>query len=98
VTDNRSLEEFVDAGAGSPDGEEAVEPAPEAGDAAGATEDAVRAAADAPEASAEPPDVSPATVTCEWTPGGVPCDACGTAVERRWRDGDARVCVDCKEW
>lgn len=41
---------------------------------------------------------STAPITCEWTPGGAACEACGATVERRWRDGAARVCADCKEW
>lgn len=41
---------------------------------------------------------APAPITCEWRPDGSACEACGATVERRWRDGDARVCADCKEW
>lgn len=43
-------------------------------------------------------DADPAPITCEWTPDGAACEACGATVARRWRDGDARVCADCKEW
>lgn len=43
-------------------------------------------------------DRPPATVTCEWTPGGAACEACGATVERRWDDGGDRVCAECKEW
>ena len=40
---------------------------------------------------------SGAPITYEWRPG-VDCEACGATVDRRWRDGDARVCAECKEW
>lgn len=43
-------------------------------------------------------DAASATGTYRWTPGGEPCADCGDAVERRWRDGEAYVCADCKEW
>ncbi|WP_299232745.1 DUF7573 domain-containing protein [Natronomonas sp.] len=36
--------------------------------------------------------------TYAWTPGGRACPACGSVVERRWRDGDELVCVDCVSW
>ena len=39
-----------------------------------------------------------AAVTYEWTPGGAACGTCGASVEARWRDGEAFVCADCKEW
>lgn len=55
-------------------------------------------AVDAEAAGDTDADVAPAAVTCEWTPGGAACEACGATVERRWTDGDARVCVNCKEW
>lgn len=40
----------------------------------------------------------PTQSTYAWSPVGEPCEACGAAVGRRWRDGDALVCEDCKEW
>ncbi|MFB6082224.1 MAG: hypothetical protein ABEJ67_05325 [Halanaeroarchaeum sp.] len=45
-------------------------------------------------------DESPATLrpTTEWHPEGRPCDSCGATVERRWRQEDAMVCPDCKDW
>ena len=39
-----------------------------------------------------------AAVTYEWAPGGAVCGVCGASVEARWRDGEAFVCADCKEW
>lgn len=41
---------------------------------------------------------APAESTSSWTTGGDACDLCGDAVERRWRDGEAFVCADCKDW
>lgn len=38
------------------------------------------------------------TVTAAWSPGGGTCGACGESAEWRWRDGDALVCADCKDW
>lgn len=42
--------------------------------------------------------VAPAASTYAWSPSGEPCDACGAAVERRWRDEGDLVCGDCKSW
>ncbi len=36
--------------------------------------------------------------TYAWTPGGDDCEQCGATVERRWHDGDAMVCAECKDW
>lgn len=36
--------------------------------------------------------------TAAWTPGGAECETCGSDAERRWRDGEAWVCGDCKDW
>ena len=38
------------------------------------------------------------TATATWTAGGADCDRCGEPHSRRWRDGDALVCADCKDW
>jgi hypothetical protein len=43
-------------------------------------------------------DADPAVPTMRWTTDPVACDACGATVARRWRDGEAFVCADCKEW
>jgi hypothetical protein len=53
----------------------------------------------------------PSRPTMRWSADGAACDACGTVVSRRWRDGEtpraagsrpsadaAFVCADCKEW
>lgn len=42
--------------------------------------------------------VEPARSTLSFSPGGGECSDCGAAVGRRWTDGDALVCRECKEW
>ena len=67
---------------------------------------ASEAPADASEGTAEGSDAAasgkgatePAAATYAWTPDGANCAACGTAVERRWRDEGRLVCADCKDW
>ena len=51
-----------------------------------------------PELDRELDAVEPAVSTYDWTPIGADCEACGTAVERRWRDDGRLVCADCKAW
>ena len=41
---------------------------------------------------------NPSVPTMRWSADGAACDDCGTVVSRRWTDGDAVVCADCKEW
>ncbi len=69
-------------------------------DAVDATTDAsgddAEAATDEAEGSDEGTDLPRATY--RWSPDGDDCPACGSAVERQWRDGDRFVCADCKEW
>jgi hypothetical protein len=43
-------------------------------------------------------DPDPAVSTSDYRSGGADCEACGVAVERRWRDDGALVCADCKAW
>lgn len=50
------------------------------------------------EGAAAADDVQPAVPTSEWTPDGATCAECDVVVERRWRDGGALVCTDCKDW
>ena len=89
---DRSLDEFANADTGGDDG-------PTDTDAEGAER-----ATDADAEAERPADGDTneadegAAVTYEWTPGGTPCGACGASVEARWRDGEAFVCADCKEW
>ena len=89
---DRSLDEFADGDAGGDDG-------PTDTDAGGAER-----ATDANAEAERPADGNTgeadegAAVTYEWTPGGAACGACGASVEARWRDGEAFVCADCKEW
>jgi hypothetical protein len=80
---DRSLDEFASASAGS---DEAVD-----GD------ESIAGSSDADESGAGT-DGDHSVPTMRWSADGAPCDACGATVERRWRDGDAVVCADCKEW
>ena len=40
----------------------------------------------------------PSRPTMRWSADGAACGDCGTVTSRRWRDGEAFVCADCKEW
>lgn len=42
--------------------------------------------------------VEPATVTAGWEASGTCCEACGSTVERTWRQEGSVVCGDCKDW
>ena len=53
---------------------------------------------DAGDASAPDDGVEPPLPTTDWSPKGASCDACGAVVKRRWRQADALVCPDCKNW
>jgi len=92
VTEDASLDAFAGSDeAAASDGE----PIDDAAD--GLTETA--ADGDESESADETaPSVSPATSTYDWSPEGGECADCGASVERRWRDGEALVCGDCKEW
>ena len=50
------------------------------------------------ESDPAPDTVEPAVSTYDWTPTGADCEACGTTVEKRWRDDGRLVCPDCKAW
>lgn len=53
------------------------------------------------EESVEPEDDAPeidTIATYRWTPDAIACPKCGTAVQKRWLDGDEYVCLDCKSW
>jgi hypothetical protein len=43
-------------------------------------------------------DVAPTVTTYGWSPSDTTCKACGEPTDRRWRDGGAMVCGECKEW
>jgi hypothetical protein len=56
-------------------------------------------------------DADRSVPTMRWSVDGTACDACGSVVSRRWRDGEAPrasgsrpaadatfVCADCKGW
>lgn len=55
-------------------------------------------AVDPTEATDDADGVEPAAVTMTVSPAGADCNACGERVRRRWTDGGALVCRDCKEW
>lgn len=41
---------------------------------------------------------APATTTYAWDGDGTACASCGETVERRWQQGGALVCPECKDW
>lgn len=43
-------------------------------------------------------NAEPARSVYAWSPVCDPCERCGTAVARRWRDGGELVCGECKDW
>ena len=99
VTEDTSLDQFLDAGSGDDadsDGEgdrsAAVPDADGEGDAARSTVEAVRGDEEAAT------DTAPAAVTTRYDPDGVDCPSCGERVQRRWHDDGAFVCGACKEW
>lgn len=51
-----------------------------------------------PTAEAARAVTDPGHSTFDWSPEGAACAACGSVVERRWRDDSGMVCADCKEW
>ena len=85
-----SLDDFI---GGDDAGDERDEPVADAGDPAtsegGSGECGGADDGDAPE---------PVVSTFEWTPSGAACAACGSDVERRWREDGGLVCTDCKAW
>jgi hypothetical protein len=109
-----SLDEFLETGddsegddAAGDDSEGVTEP-PDSSEAATAVEERETTEEGAVEATAGDVDegtaggaaggVEPAVSTYDWTPPGADCEACGAAVERRWRDDGRLVCTDCKAW
>ncbi|PSP97314.1 hypothetical protein BRC84_01085 [Halobacteriales archaeon QS_1_68_44] len=89
---DRSLDEFADGNAGGDD--DPTDTSAERAERATAPDVGAEWPADGDEAG----DAEGAAVTYEWTPGGAACGVCGASVETRWRDGEAFVCADCKEW
>lgn len=105
-----SLDEFI---GGDDAGDERDEPAVDAGGTAGdpaaseggGADDGAAGESGGPtpggEAAGEADDgdaPEPAVSTFEWTPAGAACAACGSDVERRWREDGELVCADCKAW
>lgn len=101
MTEDASLDDFLDAG------REAVESDEEDGGAGEDVDsrsgegvedsDGTTDPSEEPE-SEEPSDVTPATGVCEVHPDGAACVACDATVVRRWRDDGDLVCSDCKGW
>lgn len=90
-TDSEPVEPEPDATESRADGEERVDGEETADDEERVDDE--DEAADVADDEAEPP-----ATTYRWTPDGAACEGCGATVERRWRDGGAFVCADCKEW
>ena len=107
MSEDRSLDDFVDA-AGNDDTADTDEDGDPVADASvGEGEDAepdtdADTEFDAPTTEAMSAEstssVTPAESTSTWASDGDDCDRCGRRVERRWRENDAFVCGDCKEW
>lgn len=107
--EDASLEDFLDAGDDEPSHGASGASSDEATDDAATdsvTDEAVddrrdEAADDRPgEVADDRPDEADggATTTFAWSAAADPCEACGAAVERRWRDGSRLVCDACKDW
>jgi hypothetical protein len=112
--EERSLDDFLDAGGAETDSHEAERSGDSGTDDAASSRDHVEADADDAEPAQAPdgdssggPDegapvaadsVDPAVSTYGWGPDGGTCAACGATVERRWRGEDGLVCPDCKSW
>ncbi|MFO7925316.1 MAG: DUF7573 domain-containing protein [Halobacteriota archaeon] len=107
-----SIDDFLDGGRDKSGGENEsedgcevdseVEDEPE-GENAATGDDGVTAVGDDEEAteadeSTSTGSIDPAVSTYAWSADGSVCADCGDTVERRWRDGDRLVCVDCKAW
>lgn len=87
--DDASLDDFLDDRSGTEDDPAATD---------GTTPDREP---QEPDSDGQPGDldaVEPATSTYSWHGDTATCAHCGTAVGRRWRDGEQLVCRDCKEW
>lgn len=101
-----TLDEFVGAGSDAAAEDEATETDAAAKDGTDETGTGAVAEDEATEtAGPSVADATPATPTCGWRAGGVPCADCGASVEWLWTDGDGeggddgrRVCAGCKDW
>ena len=104
--EDASLDDFLDAGEDR--GETTEERESDPADETDATDDATATSAADPEDGAAveaggdggvpPAAVDDAATTYAWSPAGAPCQACGSTVDRRWRDDGALVCENCKDW
>ncbi|QHS16444.1 DUF7573 domain-containing protein [Halopenitus persicus] len=93
MTEDRSLDEFADAGSDRDRNESVDESA-----ADGETDVPEETDTDETDAEEDANPVEPATATATWTSGGAACDRCDAVVERRWLEDGAQLCADCKEW
>lgn len=88
MAEDASLDDFLDAGSEADEqGGDEREADERGGDKRGGEE-----------RDTAPAVTDPGRSTFAWSPGGAECAACGSVVERRWRDDDGLVCEDCKEW
>jgi len=99
VPRDRSLEEFT----GGPETESEGESSETDGEAAGSEDDASgrtgeRGSGEIDDSEGTTRDADPIEAVYGFSPGGATCESCGRTVQGRWRDGERRVCVDCKEW
>lgn len=105
MDDHRTLEDFLEgAGRGDADEDGPEDDAHDGNEPGDDTETNEPDEQDEPnegetEVDHDPPNaVDPTMGTYRWSPEAVSCESCGTAVRRRWRDGDRFVCVECKVW
>lgn len=110
MSEDRSLDDFVDAAgnddtagyddaASNDDTADTDEDGDPVADASvGEGEDAEPDTDADTEFDAPTTEAMSAESTSTWASDGDDCDRCGRRVERRWRENDAFVCGDCKEW
>ncbi|MFA9517471.1 hypothetical protein ACERIT_09685 [Halopenitus sp. H-Gu1] len=89
MSEDRSLEEFTATNGTDDDGDEAES------DDGGVENGDINDQDDTDNAG---DGIEPATATTTVSSSGAPCERCGAVVERRWLEGNAYVCSDCKEW
>lgn len=100
--EDASLSDFVDDDGAEADDDET---GPSADDAvadvaeAGVGADDAGVDVDDPATTAAPDEsaTEPAVPTATWNPDGA-CERCGATAPRRWREGDALVCAECRDW
>ena len=98
MDENSSLTDFAGDGAPAEEAETSGVADDEGGQVPGADGEAPEDADDTGDGNVVDDAVDPAVSTYRWSPEGAACADCGQTVERRWLDGEAYVCGDCKEW